>query len=192
MTKRTGFWRTIALGAVFSTAFCQADTAGGDRAPDDDSAYDSVLHYRSQIDAPPARVWPQVMNFGDWMFDYDMIHESGPRAGVGEVLRLYEGQDFFVETIELIPGRLYVGRNHPAVFEGERGTGLVVLILADIGGRTLVDLNLVRRYEFLGEGENPMRAVRQSEAFLERNRETWEERFLPRLKSLSERAAANP
>jgi len=43
-----------------------------------------------------------------------------------------------------------------------------------------------RRYTWEGTGDNPQKAVRESQEFNERARAMWEDRFLGRLRELAE------
>ncbi len=158
--------------------------AGTSPRPSTDS-YHVVFHHQIKIQKPAAIVWPHLIRQNSWI-DFDLIHVSGPRLQEGEVFRLYEGQEFYVQTIKLIPNELYVGVNLPSTFEGEDSTGIAVFSLTESDGKTVVTVTMSRQYFWVGDGPNPMRKIRESEQFRESTRALWEEKFLPRLRELAE------
>lgn len=151
----------------------------------DGKSYNFVSHYSIEIKAPAETVWKQLTDLGSWMVDFEMKPISGFNELEGQVLRLYEGQDFYVQITKAIPGELLVIANLPASMEGERLTsGISVMTLTERDGRTTVDLIMSRRYTSSQPGENHLKSRRQSKAFLETTRATWN-RFLGKLLELS-------
>ena len=148
--------------------------------------YYSVFHYEIEIEASPSEVWPHLVDFGSWMYEFDMLHVSGPRSGEGEIIRLYEGQDFLMQAVKIIPNKLYVGVHLPVEFRGELGTGTGILNLVETAEGTTVTNTMSRKYSWAHPEPNPLKATRQSAEFKESNRAMWEDRFLPRLKALAE------
>ena len=149
-------------------------------------AYNYVSSYRVSIDASAAEVWPHLIDLGSWMYDFDMAVGQGEPGTVGQVLRLYPGQDFFVQIVGMTPNQNLVVANLPATFRDEFSTGIAVMDLVEIDGTTTLSLTMSRRYTWQGEGdENPLRAMRSSEQFQQGSEATWT-RFLDRLKSLAE------
>ncbi|MEJ2133557.1 MAG: hypothetical protein P8Y95_18495 [Gammaproteobacteria bacterium] len=132
-----------------------------------------------------ADVWPHVVDVGEWMHGFDMQHESGPMKSEGEVLRLYEGQDFFFQIVKVIPERMMVAVNLPSSMQGERSVGVSMITLAAVDDKTLVSNFMSRQYDWSEQAPNPVKARRQSEEFREFNRTTWRG-FLTRLKQLAE------
>lgn len=148
-------------------------------------SYHFVDRYQVVIDRPADEVWPQLLDFGSWMFDFDMEHVSGPYRGEGEVFRIYGGQDFFLEVVKLIPGRLIVVVNQPSSMQGEQSVGIAMLTLAETGGATLVSNFVSRQYDWTQDGPNPLRATRASDSFQATTRNQWQQHLL-RLRELVE------
>lgn len=162
-----------------------SETLTAEPSPD---SYNYVSSYRVGIDAPAADVWPHLIDLGSWMYDFDMAPEKGDPGAVGQVLRLYPGQDFFVQIVSMTPNQNLVVANLPATFRDEFSTGIAVMDLVETGEKTTLSLTMSRRYTWQGEkGENPLRAMRSSEQFQQGSKATWT-RFLDRLKSLAEAA----
>jgi hypothetical protein len=149
-------------------------------------AYHYVDHYEILIDAPPVDVWPHLMDFRGWMYDFSMTHVSGPRGGEGEVLRLYGNDEYLLEVVKVIPNRLVVAVNLPSSVAGEESVGIGMFTLAEIEGGTLVTNWMSRQFTGADGAPNPLRARRASDEFKETTRAMWEDRFLPRLKELAE------
>ena len=101
------------------------------------------------------------------------------------MLRLYEGLDFLVQITQAVPGELLVLANLPSTFKGEHSTGVVVITLNESAGKTLVDLSMSRRYQWLEQGENELEAMRRSDEFQQQTAGNWN-RFLQELKVLAE------
>jgi hypothetical protein len=172
---------TVVASLVTYTASAEPFFVDSDAA----DSYHFVDAYEIVIDRTPEVVWPILVDQSLWT-DFEMIHESGPRNAEGEVLRLYPGQDFFVQIVNLIPERMMVVANLPSTMEGEASIGLAMLTLADLGGKTLVSNFMVRYYDWTADGPNPLRARRESAEYQAFNREMWQERYLPRLRELAE------
>jgi uncharacterized protein YndB with AHSA1/START domain len=156
--------------------------------PGSDS-YHFVSHYSVEIDAPVEEVWKHLVDLGSWMYEFEMAHVSGSPGRAGQVLRLYEGQEFLVQVIDVVPEELLVIANLPSNFRGERSTGTGVMTLHWNGSATTVSLTMSRRYE-AEEPDSPgfdeQRAVRESVEFRSATRAMWQDRFLARLRSLAE------
>lgn len=148
-------------------------------------SYNFVSHYSVEIKAPVETVWKHLIDLGSWMYDFEMKPVSGLNELEGRVLRLYEGQEFYVQITKAIPQELLVIANLPTSMEGEQlSSGISVTTLTEKAGVTTVDLTMSRRYTWSKPGENPLKARRQSKAFKEKTRATWN-RFLGRLEVLS-------
>jgi hypothetical protein len=145
-------------------------------------SYFFVDHYEIVIDRSPEEVWRYILDLPTWM---GLIHESGPRGEVGEVFRLYEGEDFFFETTNLIPNRLLVGVLQPFEIEGEESLGMGMLVLTDLGGKTLVSNFMSRHFAWFQEAPNPMRERRESAEYVE-STQRMQNTVLARLKELVE------
>lgn len=152
----------------------------------DGSSYQFVSHYRVTIDASAETVWNHLIDLGSWMFEFEMTHVSGTPGREGEIRRLYAGQDFLMQIIHAVPEELLVIANLPSTFKGEYSTGIGVMSLVAADGQTTVDLTMSRRYSWDAKDQNPMQQVRESPEFIENTRAMWEDRFLQRLRSLSE------
>ena len=152
-------------------------------------SYHFVDTYEIVIDRPPADVWPYLVDQATWL-NAEIAHESGPHDAEGEILRLYPGQDFFVEIVKLIPERMFALANLPSNIDGEESVGIAMLTLTDLGGQTLVSSFMARHYYWTGDGPNPLRERRASEEFQEFNRAAWEDELLPRLRELVEASPA--
>ena len=181
--KSTLFYAAVLIAAFFNLAVAHAE----DFIVDSELAasYHFVATYEILIDRPPADVWPVLIDQASWT-DFAMLHESGPRNAEGEVLRLYPGQEFFIEIIELIPERMFVVANLPSNIEGEESVGIAMMTLSEVDGKTLVTNFMARHYNWTGDGPNPLRARRASAEFREFNRAGWEDQLLPRLRDLVE------
>ena len=153
----------------------------------DGASYNLVSTHRVDISATRAAVWKNLKNLKSWMYDFELSHHSGPEGEVGEVLRLYPGQDFFVQITSMTPTESMVFSNLPSSFRGEYSTGSAVIVLGAENGKTVVSLVMSRRYTWVAEGENPMKAQRSSQEFVDQTNATWS-RFLERLRELSEGA----
>lgn len=148
-------------------------------------AYYFVDHYEVLIDRAPEQVWPHLLDFSSWMYEFSMSHVSGPRNGEGAILRIYEGQDFFFEITKIVPNRMIVGINHPSTMQGEESVGIAMFTLTELDGKTLVSNFVSREYHWTQQGPNPLRATRESAEFQESTRATWDT-FLARLRELAE------
>lgn len=186
-TSRAGAghaYSTIML--ICTMLFSASIAASGTLTPEPGSgSYQFVSHYRIEIDAPVPTVWKQLVDVGAWMYEFDMTLESGLPGETGEIRRLYSGQDFFVQITKVVPNELLAMANLPSTFNGEYSTGVGVITLNASKRGTVVDLTMSRRYEWRGEGDNPMRATRASEGFNSTTDATWG-RFLERLRTLAE------
>lgn len=148
-------------------------------------SYHFVDSYEILIARPPADVWPLLVDQSLWL-NSEMTHESGPRNAEGEVLRLYPGQEFFIEIADMIPERMFVVANLPSNIDGEESVGIAMMTLTNVAGSTLLSIFMARHYYWTGDGANPVRARRESAEFREFNRATWEDELLPRLRDLAE------
>jgi len=179
------FCVTVAL-LPLASASGTVQTESDPLASAEDDVYLVTFHYEISIAKPARAIWPHLLDPGSWMYEFELAHVSGPVGQEGEVRRLYEEQDFFVQTTKLIENRLYVSVNLPSTFRDEFSTGIAIITLTEVNESTIVALTMSRRYTWLGEGPNPTREIRESEAFQESTRATWEEKFLPRLRQLAE------
>lgn len=119
------------------------------------------------------------------MYDFEMSPHSGNAKQSGAVLRLYPGQDFFIQILSLVRNQSVVIANLPSTFRGEYSTGIGVITLTEVADRTFVNLTMGRRYVPVEKGAEAMKTTRASGVFANGTRATWN-RFLGRLKSLSE------
>jgi uncharacterized protein YndB with AHSA1/START domain len=180
--------RRVRVVLLFGVAMLVSDTlfASGTLVPEPGSdSYRFVSHYRITIDVPVSTVWKHLVDVGAWMYEFDMTLESGVPGEVGEIRRLYSGQEFLVQITKVVPNEMLAISNLPSTFNGEYSTGVSVITLNESNGGTVVDLTMSRRYEWRGEGENPMQARRASAEFNASTDATWG-RFLERLRSLCE------
>jgi len=151
----------------------------------DGQSYNFVSHYSVEIDAPAKQVWKHLVDLGSWMYDFEMKTVAGFDKLEGRVLRLYEGQDFHVQITKAVSDKLLVIANLPTSMEGEQlASGISVTTLTEHAGKTNVGLTMSRRYVWTGQGENHLKARRQSEAFIRNTRANWN-RFLGKLAELS-------
>jgi hypothetical protein len=178
-TERLGFAGIVLL--LMPTTHAEPFIIDSDLA----DSYHFVDSYEIVIDRPAADVWPTLIDQTAWL-NAEMTHESGPRNAEGEVLRLYPGQEFFVEIIELMPNRMFAVANLPSDIDGEKSVGIAMMTLTDVDGATLVSIFMARHYYWTGDGANPVRARRESAEFRELNRATWEDQLLPRLRDVVE------
>ncbi len=143
-------------------------------------------HHEIVIDRKAETIWPHLRDLDSWMYDFSMEHFSGPLNQDGEVLRLYEGQDYFFEVTKTVPNELLVGTNLPMITpEGESTSGVAFITLSETEGKTVVSVFMNRKYTWLGNTENPSRKLRASIEFSE-GRDSTFRRFLVRLKELAE------
>lgn len=155
----------------------------------EDGVYNFVSHYRVEIAAPPAAVWPVLLDLGGWMYDFEMAPVSGEAGQPGQVLRLYRDQPFMVQITQVVEHKLLAIANLPLVFQGEYGTGVGVMTLHQTLEGTEVALTMSRRYVWQGEGVNPLRTQRATAEFQQQTRALWQDRFLARLKEIVEEAS---
>ena len=148
--------------------------------------YNFVTHYRVHINSPPESVWPFLIDFKSWMYEFELSTISGETGSAGQILRLYPDQDFKIQVTQVIPNEMIAVVNLPITFRDEFGTGVGVFTLHETDAGSEVALTMSRRYTWKGEGENPLRATRESAQFHEQTRSMWQRRFLARLKELAE------
>jgi hypothetical protein len=173
----------LLLAGVVATSLASAETVIVDSDLTD--SYYFVDTYEVLIDAPAEDIWPHLLDVASWMFEFSMIHESGPHNAEGEVFRLYEGQDFFVEIAKILPGKLLVLVNLPSTMQDEESVGIGMTSLTAVGGKTLVSHFMSRHYDWSLAAPNPLRERRASQDFQENTRVTWD-KFLNRLRELAE------
>lgn len=179
--------RSLCISLIVAVS-CPATASETVTAEPDGSSYHFVSHYKVHIDAPAGDVWPRLIDIGSWMYEFDLAPVSGTPGEEGDVRRLYAGADYLIEITKVVPGELLVFANLPAETDGERSTGVAIIVVAEANGTTTVSLTMSRRYAWSGTGSNPGRAARESAEFQERTRAMWQDRFLARLKSLVEDA----
>ncbi len=90
-----------------------------------------------------------------------------------------------MQATAVVPEELLVLSNLPMTMQGEHATGIAVITLNETESGTTIDLTMSRRYSWDQEGENPMKAMRQSAQFQENTEKMWRG-FLANLKNLSE------
>ncbi len=180
--------RLTALLFIFSSSVTWS--AGTVTPEPDANNYSFVSHYKITINASPEVVWPQLIALEKWMYEFELSRVAGEPGQPGEVRRLYEGQDFYMQVTKAVPNEVLVVSNLPSVFKGEASTGIGVMTLTTVGPDvTVVNLTMSRRYQWQGEGENPFAAQRNSQAFNENTDAMWG-RFLKRLALISTGADA--
>ena len=150
------------------------------------SSYNYVSNYEISIKSPPALVWKNLENLKSWMYTFELSHHSGAKGEVGEVLRLYPNQEFYIQITGKVENKLLTIVNLPSEFNGEKSTGVGVISLVAAGSETLVQLTMSRRYTWIGEGENTMKRKRESEEFQRSTAKMWDN-FLSKLKEISEK-----
>jgi len=149
-------------------------------------AYNFVMHYRIVIEAPARDVWAVLIDFDSWMYEFELSAVSGTPGTPGQVLRLYEGQDFLIQVTSVEQSRMLSIVNLPLALNGEFSTGAGVFTLHEAGEVTEVSLTMSRRYAPSGEGFSELRETRQSREFQASTRAMWQDRFLVRLKAIAE------
>ena len=150
------------------------------------NTYNYVSNYEIAINSPPGLVWKNLENLKSWMHAFELSHHSGKKGDVGEILRLYPNQQFYIQVTGKVENKLLTIANLPSSFNGEESTGVGVISLMPRGSETLVQLVMSRRYEWIGQGENTMKVKRESKEFQGSTRQMWGN-FLNRLKELSEK-----
>ncbi|NKC00086.1 MAG: hypothetical protein GKR90_16535 [Pseudomonadales bacterium] len=168
---------SVLLVAVFGHATVTVE-------PDSES-YHFVKSYQVEISATPQDVWPHLSNLRSWMVDFELSSISGEPGQTGEVLRLYEGQEFQIQIIAADPPRLLGIANLPLTFQGELSQGVAFMQLVENDGGTVLSLIMSRRYTWTEDGENPLLVTRKSVVFNENTDAMWI-RFLDHLKRLAE------
>lgn len=121
------------------------------------------------------------------MYEFELSTASGRPGELGQVLNLYEDQDFKIQVISVEPNKMLSIANLPQTFRSEFGTGVGVMTLHKTTAGTEVSLTMSRRYTWQGEGPNPLQQRRASEAFHKKTRAMWQDRFLVRLKQIVEK-----
>jgi len=174
---------TLVLTCLFGTTARAFETVVDEPSAHD---YHFVSHYRVQIEAEVKDVWQHITNLKSWMYEFELTQLTGSPGAEGAVLQLYEGQDFKIQIIGVVPQQLMTIANLPMTFRGEFTTGIGIFTLHRVGTGTEVALTMSRRYSWRGEGDNPLRATRLSSAFQQQTNAMWQDRFLPRLKNLAE------
>jgi hypothetical protein len=187
--KSSSQLQSIALFTLMAGRVACADTTIIDSELAD--LYHFVDTNEVLINASPEEVWPHLVNLGSWMYEFSMIHESGPRHAEGEILRLYEGQDFFLQLTKLVPGKLMLGVSLPSLEQGEELTGIGMFSLTEVNGKTLVSSFLARQSAWTLDTRNTLRETRQSAEFQQNTSDRWN-RFLTRLRELAEGTYESP
>lgn len=154
-------------------------------------SYHFVDTYEILIDEDPPKVWPHLVDVKSWMYEFSLIHESGPRNAEGAVFRLYEDQDYFMELAKLIPEKLAVAVNLPSSVDGEQLVGIGMFTLTEVDGKTLVSTFMTRQFVQLSDTANALRERRESPEFQDDTQERWN-RFMTRLKELAEDTYGGP
>jgi hypothetical protein len=166
-----------------SSSYADSESLTPEPSPE---TYNFVTHYRVQVDATKEQIWRHLVNLKSWMYEFELSTISGAPGTEGQILRLYEGQEFKIQVAKVIPREMIVIVNLPMTFKEEYVTGIGVVTLHQTERGTEVSLTMSRRYTWAGEGENPLRATRSSEQFQDETRSMWQDRFLGRLKELAE------
>jgi hypothetical protein len=97
----------IPLIACFLSLLSSLATASETLTDEPDGhSYNFVSHYSIEINAPATTVWKHLTDLGSWMYDFEMKPTSGFNELEGRVLRLYEGQNFYVQITKAIPDKL--------------------------------------------------------------------------------------
>lgn len=162
------------------------------------------------IDAPAKAVWPYVVDMGTWVYDIHFEHISGEVHGEGEVRHLWsfgaEGPDgpitvapadrtianaTVLKTLNLVPGKLWYGINPPKLEAGVRSTGVNLVLLNEIAGKTLV--TAIRSKEAVCPSRDMCKAT-QAEMlrYQPAAQFRWTDKYLPRLKQLAEQFGKAP
>jgi hypothetical protein len=150
------------------------------------NTYNFVSSYEIAINSSPGSVWKNLENLKSWMYGFELSHHSGSKGEVGEVLRLYPNQQFYIQVTGKVENKLLTIANLPSTFNGEESTGVGVISLVPSGSQTFVRLTMSRRYEWHGEGENTMKAKRESKEFQASAAQMWGS-FLNKLKEITEK-----
>ena len=150
------------------------------------TTYNYVSSYEITINSSPEEVWKTLENLKSWMYTFELSHHSGSPGQVGEVLRLYPNQPFFIQVTGKVENKLLTIVNLPSSFNGEKSTGVGVISLTPNDSETQVQLTMSRRYEWIGEGDNTMKAKRESKQFQGSTAKMWGN-FLNKLKEISEK-----
>jgi hypothetical protein len=174
---------TILLGILISSHSFAEDFIIQESA---ENTYNYISSYEIAISSPPDVVWKNLENLKSWMYGFELSHQSGSKGEVGEVLRLYPNQQFYIQVTGKVENKLLTIANLPSTFNGENSTGVGVISLVPSGSETLVQLTMSRRYEWVGEGENAMKAKRESKEFQGSTAQMWGN-FLNKLKEISEK-----
>lgn len=155
------------------------------------------------VDAPASAVWPHVLDLGSWIYDFHFEHISGPKGAEGEVLHLWpvgaEGLSevrarerkpdnaIVLKTLAVTPERMWYGINPPTDETGDiRSSGVNLVRLAETGGRTLV--TAIRSKEAVCPTRESRDATQEEMTRYQPIAQArWTNKYLPRLKELSER-----
>jgi len=167
----------VASGRAYSGEFVTTEP--------NDASYQYVSNYKIEIDASPDTVWNHLIDLKSWMYEFEMSHVSGDPGQVGEVLRLYPNQNFLIQITGKVKNQVLTISNLPSTMGGEDSTGVGLITMDSIEGKTVVNLVMSRRYTWNGDGVNAMKMKRSSTEFQGGTAMTWN-KFLQKLKELSE------
>ena len=180
-------WSVVSLVLFSALSISGSAAASESLIPEPDGrSYNFVTHYTIDIEAPVSVVWRHMRNLRSWMYEYELAHVAGTPRAEGEILLLYPGQDYLIQVTHLLPNQLMVIANLPSTFKDEQSTGIGVFALHGNGTTTAVNLTMSRRYTWHRSDTNPQREIRESKVFRDRTRAMWQDRFLNKLKDLSE------
>ena len=152
------------------------------------NSYNYVSSYEISVRSNSEELWKNLEDLKSWMYAFELSHHSGAKGEVGEVLRLYPNQEFYIQITGKIKNKLLTIVNLPSELDGEKSTGVGVINLVSSGSETLVQLTMSRRYTWSGEGRNAMKAKRESDEFQAATAQMWGN-FLNKLKEISEKQA---
>lgn len=156
------------------------------------------------IGAPAAIVWSQVVDMGSWIYDFHFEHVAGGTDTDGEVEHLWpigaedlKGNLMIAEedrtnanatvlkTLKAVPGKLLYQINPPKMHDGIKLTGVNVIVLTEMSGKTVV--TAIRSKEAVCSTAEECKATQE---WLDQNQPVpqmrWTEKYLPRLKALCE------
>ncbi|WP_299944215.1 hypothetical protein [uncultured Microbulbifer sp.] len=147
-------------------------------------SYYYVDHFEIIIDKPANEVWPHVLEMGKWMPWMNQGNSKDSQISENDRVHLYG--EFYIEVVKIIPQKMILLANLPAVEEGEESQGVAMVSISESNGVTQVSMFMSRIYNWFEPEINYKRATRESVEFSNQRKSTFRDNFLGKLKQLSE------
>lgn len=100
------------------------------------NSYNYADHFDIVINKPVDEVWPHVINMSTWMSWMANKNTETSEVLEGDKINLYG--DFYIEVAKVIPKKMILLVNPPAIERGEQTQGIAMVSIVEHDGKTLV------------------------------------------------------